>query len=61
MRFSFNGKRNPYQKRKAMKRNYNLDENDYDTIDKHWDAEANEKYGVDFNGLWYKNENDERD
>ena len=43
-----------------MSRNYNLNENDYNTIYSHWDADANEKYGVDFNGVWYKNEDDER-
>lgn len=42
-----------------MARNYDLDWDDYDTIDNHWDADAKEKYGVDFNGCWYKNENDE--
>lgn len=43
----------------TMARNYNLNENDYNTIDNHWDADAHEKYGVDFNGVWYKNESDE--
>lgn len=43
-----------------MARNYNLNEGDYDAIDNHWDADTNEKYGVDFNGCWYKNEDDER-
>lgn len=42
-----------------MNRNYNLNEDDYDTIDNHWGYEAHEKYGVDFNGCWYKNENDD--
>ena len=43
-----------------MARNYNLNEDDYDTIDNHWDYEAHETYGVDFNGCWYKNEDNER-
>ncbi len=42
-----------------MTRNYNLNENDYDTIDNHWDDDAHEKYGVDFNGLWYKNKSED--
>lgn len=39
-----------------MTRNYNLNENDYNEIDNNWNAENAEKYGVDFNGVWYKNE-----
>ena len=42
-----------------MARNYNLDWDDWDRIDNHWDADTAEKYSVDFNGTWYKNENNE--
>lgn len=35
-------------------RNYNLNESDFDIIDNQWDADANERYGVDYNGIWYK-------
>ena len=41
-----------------MARNYNLNDDDYDTIYNNWDADASEKYGVDFHGCWYKNEED---
>lgn len=42
-----------------MARNYNLDWNDWDKIDNHWNADTAEKYSVDFNGIWYKNEQDD--
>lgn len=38
-----------------MSRNYNLDWEDYAAIDT-WGEGASEKYGVDFNGCWYKKE-----
>ena len=38
-----------------MSRNYNLDWEDYAAIDT-WGEGASEKYGVDFNGCWYKEE-----
>lgn len=41
-----------------MCKNYNLDWDDYTAIDR-WDYDALEKYGVDFNGCWYKVENEE--
>ncbi len=42
-----------------IKRNYNLTAEDYDQIENHWSAENNEKYGCDFNGCWYKNEDED--
>ena len=36
-------------------RNYNLDWDDYAQIDA-WAEGASDKYGVDFNGCWYKME-----
>lgn len=39
-----------------MSRNYNLSYEDWDQIDNNWGAETSEKYSVDFNGCWYKNE-----
>lgn len=39
-------------------RNYNLSYEDFDQIDNNWSAENNEKYGCDFNGCWYKIEDD---
>ena len=41
-------------------RNYNLGYEDYDQIENNWSAETAEKYGTDFNGVWYKVE-DERE
>lgn len=38
-----------------MSRNYNLDWDDYAAIDE-WGEGASEKYGVDINGCWYKEE-----
>lgn len=39
-----------------MAHNYDLDCNDYEQIDNHWNEETADKYAVDFNGVWYKNE-----
>ena len=42
-----------------MARNYDLDWDDWDRIDNHWDYDTAQKYSVDLNGVWYKNEQDE--
>ena len=42
-----------------MARNYDLNDSDYDTIYNNWSADAHEKYSVDFNGCWYKNETED--
>lgn len=39
----------------SAKRNYSLDCEDYAQIDA-WTEGASDKYAVDFNGCWYKEE-----
>ena len=36
-------------------KNYDLNDNDYNAID-NWNSDCYGKYHVDYNGVWYKDE-----